>query len=385
MQHLSSQRAQLLIVDDEPLVRDLLSRWLRDEGYACATAESSASAWNYLHAHPVDLLTLDITMPGGSGLDLLERIKQELPDTAVLMLSALGDAANAIRALTAGACGYLIKPVQRAELLIQVRNGLEGRRLVIENREYTTRLEDKVREQTHAIRMAHEETIHRLVRASLYRDTETGAHIKRTGWYSELLAAAAGWDSHRVEQIRLAAPMHDIGKIGIPDSVLLKPGRLTDSEFSIMQTHAELGALILAGSQSAVLCLAQEIARCHHERWDGTGYPAGLRGTEIPESARIVAIVDAYDALTHDRVYRPAMPQREALAILEEGRGTHFDPRLLDLFMSLLPEMRAIAEALTDDEEWIGTVQPASGIQCADDFVPKNKLRELCIQNGETD
>ncbi len=253
----------------------------------------------------------------------------------------------------------------------------------MENREYTTRLEDKVREQTHAIRKAHEETIHRLVKASLYRDTETGAHIKRTGWYSELLAAAAGWDSQQVEQIRLAAPMHDIGKIGIPDAVLRKPGKLTPSEFSVMQTHAELGARILAGSESAVLCLAQEIARCHHEHWDGTGYPAGLRGTEIPESARIVAIVDAYDALTHDRVYRPAMTESEALAILEEGRGTHFDPRLLDLFMSLLPEMRAIAEALTDDEEWIGTVQPASGIQCARELVPKNKLRELCIQNGE--
>jgi putative two-component system response regulator len=383
MQSVNPPRAHLLVVDDEPLVRDLLSRWLRCDGYACAVAESASSAWQQIQDHSFDLVTLDITMPGGSGLDLLDRIKQTLPDTSVLMLSALGDAANAIRALTAGACGYLIKPVEREELLIQVRNGLERHRLVLENREYTTRLEEKVREQTRAIRLAHEETIHRLVRASLYRDTETGAHIKRTGWYSELLAAAAGWDRNRVEQIRLAAPMHDIGKIGIPDAVLRKPGKLTASEFSVMQAHAALGARILAGSQSAVLRLAHEIARCHHERWDGTGYPAGLRGPEIPESARIVAIVDAYDALTHDRGYRPAMPEREALAILEEGRGMHFDPRLLDLFMSLLPEMRAIAEALIDDEDEVGGHNPAGENRYPDSSSHQSGERDRCIQNEE--
>ncbi len=257
--------AQILVVDDESAVRDLLSRWLRNEGYSCATADSPAAAWDQLQGNPVDLVTLDIRMPGGSGLDLLDRIKHALPDTAAIMLTAEGDTAKAIRALTAGAYGYLIKPVERQELLIQVRNALERRRLVIENREHTRELENKVREQTRVIRRAHEETIHRLVKASLYRDEETGAHIKRTGLYSELLAAEIGWDRDRVEQIRLAAPMHDIGKIGIPDAILCKPGKLTPDEFATMQTHARLGAQLLAGSQSPVLQLAQEIALGHHD------------------------------------------------------------------------------------------------------------------------
>jgi len=349
--------ARLLVVEDEPLVRDLLARWLHDEGYSCTTASSAAVAWAHLQAHPVDLATLDITMPGGSGLDLLDQIRHAWPDTAVIMLTAEGDMAKAIRALTAGAYGYLIKPVERQELLIQVRNALAQRRLVIENREYTQELENKVREQTQVIRMAHEEIIHRLVKASLYRDEETGAHIKRTGWYSELLAATIGWDTERVEQIRLAAPMHDIGKIGIPDAILCKPGKLTPDEFAAMQTHAQLGAKLLAGSQSPVLRMAHDIALCHHERWDGSGYPAGLKGTEIPDAARIVAIVDVFDALTHDRVYRPALLEPEVLTILRAGRGTHFDPELLDVFMSLLPAMHIIAEMVTDAEEEDEAVQ----------------------------
>ncbi len=246
----------------------------------CATTDmraqrprSAAAAWDYLQQNPVDLATLDITMPGGSGLDLLDRIRQTQPDIAAIMLTAEGDTAKAIRALTAGAYGYLIKPIERQELLIQVRNALERRRLAIENREYTRDLEDKVREQTRAIRLAHEETIHRLVKASLYRDEETGAHIKRTGWYSELLAGTIGWDRERVEQIRLAAPMHDIGKIAIPDAILCKPGKLTPDEFAVMQAHAQIGADLLAGSQSPVLRMAHEIALGHHEHWDGQRIP----------------------------------------------------------------------------------------------------------------
>jgi putative two-component system response regulator len=368
-----SSPARLLLVDDEPVVRDLLARWLRDDGYSCATASSAATAWAHLQEHPVDLVTLDIRMPGGSGLDLLDQIKQTVPDTAAIMLTAEGDTTKAIRALTAGAYGYLIKPIERQELLIQVRNALERRRLVIENREYTQELENKVREQTRVIRMAHEETIHRLVKASLYRDEETGAHIKRTGWYSELMAATIGWDPERVEQIRLAAPMHDIGKIAIPDVILCKPGKLTHKEVAVMQTHAQLGARLLAGSQSPVLRMACEIALGHHERWDGDGYPSGLHGSEIPEAARIVAIVDVFDALSHDRVYRPALPEQQVLKILRSGRGTHFDPELLDVFLSLLPEMRAIAEALTDVEEEDEAVESSAA-----DFVPSHSHAVSC-------
>lgn len=348
--------ARLLVVDDEPFVRDLLARWLKDEGYACLTADGPAAARHCLERQAVDLVTLDIRMPGGSGLDLLNQIKERWADTAVLMLTAEDNTDSAIRALTAGACGYLRKPVDRQEFRIQVRNGLERRRLVIENRDYTHGLEDKVREQTLALRRAHEETIYHLLKASLYRDEETGAHIKRTGWYSELLAGAIGWSREQVDLIRHAAPMHDIGKIGIPDAILRKPGSLTSDEFAIMQTHADIGATMLDGSESPALLMAREIALCHHERWDGSGYPAALRETAIPEAARIVAIVDVYDALSHDRVYRPAMCESDVLSIMRRGRGLHFDPFLFDAFMSVLPEMRAIAQSITDNDE--GQIAP---------------------------
>ena len=342
--------ARLLVVDDEPLIQDILSRWLRDERYECAAVGGASAAWAYLQDHPIDLVTLDIRMPGGSGLELLDKIKQIFPDTAVLMVSGEGDTSDAIRALTRGAFAFLTKPAERCELLVQVRNGLERRRLAIENREYLCDLEAKVRDQTRTAHEACEETVRRLVKASHYRDDETGAHIQRTGWCSELLAATADWSSESTEQIRLAAPMHDIGKIGIPDAILCKPGKLTPDETAVMRTHTVLGAKMLAGSTSPVLRMAREIALSHHERWDGGGYPAGLAGTEIPVAARIVAIVDVFDALSHDRVYRPAFPEAEVLRLMREGRGSHFDPRLLDIFLSQLPEMRAIARAVPDDD-----------------------------------
>jgi putative two-component system response regulator len=352
--------SQLLVVDDDPSVQALLSRWLDEAGYASARANSAATGWAHLKNHAVDLVTLDARMPGGSGLDLLDRIKQEFPDIAILMLTGEADSSVAIRALTHGAFGYLVKPIEREELLIQVQSALEFRRLVIENRQYMRNLENQVREQTGTIRRAHEETIHRLVTASLFRDEETGAHIRRAGLYSELLAATAGWNSERVDQIRLAAPMHDVGKIGIPDAILRKPGKLTTEEFAIMQTHTVLGANMLSGSASPVLQMAQEIALCHHERWDGNGYHLGLAGCAIPEAARMVAIVDMYDALSHDRVYRKALEEPEVLQMMVDARGSHFEPRLLDIFMSQLPEMRAIAQAEPDEAQEKDVLGPRS-------------------------
>jgi len=223
-------------------------------------------------------------------------------------------------------------------------------------RQYARELEEQVRHQLAVIQEAYEETIYRLVTASRYRDEETGAHIHRTGLCSEILAAAAGWPEDRVQRIGLAAPMHDIGKIGIPDAILRKPSSLTPRETEIMRLHATIGAGMLHGSNSPILKMAEQIARCHHEHWDGSGYPAGLAGHEIPESARIVAIVDVFDALTHDRVYRPAMSREEATDILCAGRGSHFDPDLLDLFLERIPEFEQIAalnpDQTTDDAEF---------------------------------
>ncbi len=210
--------------------------------------------------------------------------------------------------------------------------------------EYTLHLEKRVREQTADIRSAQEEVLVRLAAASQHRDEETGMHIRRTGVLSQALARSGGWVGDELEAIRQAAPMHDIGKIGIPDAILRKPGKLTPQEFEVMKTHTVIGAQILAGSKVPMLRMAREIALNHHERWDGKGYPRGLAGKSIPESARIVSIVDCYDALTHDRVNRPAFSEDVAVAILQKESGKQFDPDLLAEFFRHLPEMRRLAE-----------------------------------------
>jgi len=333
----------ILVIDDERPIRDLIVRWLRNEGFRLLEADSAAAGWALLQSNNVNLVTCDIRMPGESGLDLLSRIQAGYPDTAVLMLTASTDTKTAIQSLTSGAYGYLVKPVEREELLFQVKRGLERRRLVIENREYTQKLESRVRKQTESIRQAHEETIHRLLNAAMLRDEETGAHIRRTGLFSELFTEVLGWPAEEVDNIRLAAPMHDVGKIGVPDAILRKPGKLSDAEFEVMKTHTLIGAEILGGSDWPVLKLAHEIALYHHERWDGTGYPNGVRGEAIPLSARILALVDVYDALTHDRVYRAALPEEEAIDLMIKGRGSHFDPFLFGIFLTLVPELRRIS------------------------------------------
>jgi CHASE1-domain containing sensor protein len=217
-------------------------------------------------------------------------------------------------------------------------------------------LEEKVREQTADIRRAQEEVTYRLISAAQWSDEETGMHIRRTGLLSEVLARAASWYGDDLEVVRQAAPLHDIGKIGIPDAILRKPGKLTHEEFEVMKTHTRIGADILAGSNAPMLQMAREIALNHHERWDGKGYPRGLAGKAIPESARIVAIVDVYDALTHDRVYRPALPENEVLAIMQQGAGTQFDPLLMTLFFLHLSEIRRIAKEYPDESRGGGMV-----------------------------
>jgi len=337
-----------LVVDDESAVRELVSRWLSAQGLLCAQAAAAQAAWAHLQAHETHLVTLDIRMPGRSGSDLLPRISAEYPDTAIIMMTGVEEAHTAIEALTHGACAYLLKPVKREELIFHARRALERRQLILDKRRYTRRLEERVREQTAAIRRGQEETIHRLLSASLWRDEETGTHIRRVGLLSEVLARVAGWSVAEAENIRLAAPMHDIGKIGIPDAILRTPGPLSPEKFRIIQRHTLVGAKILAGSEGPMLKMAEEIALDHHERWDGGGYPAGLAGYAIPEAARIVAIVDEYDALTHDRVYRPAMPEERALAIMQQGAGTHFDPLLLAVFFANLSELSLIAQENPD-------------------------------------
>jgi putative two-component system response regulator len=205
-----------------------------------------------------------------------------------------------------------------------------------------------------------------LVTAAGCRDEETGGHIRRTGLFSEVLALAAGWSPAEAEQLRMAAPMHDVGKIGIPDAILRKPGKLTPQEFELMKQHTTIGARMLHGSNSPVLQLAEKIALSHHERWDGQGYPQGLAGEAIPEAARILAIVDVYDALSHDRVYRSALPDDELMSILQAGQGTHFDPGLLATFFTVLEPIRSIAEQHPDhaDDDSRGFLAAVAGANC---------------------
>ena len=359
----NNPKEMVLVVDDEAFVRDLLVRWLAEAGYNCAQAKDADEAWSHLRSHDVDLVTCDVRMPRCSGTDLLREVKRTMPDVAFVMLTGAGEARTAIAALTSGACGYLLKPVEREELLFHVARALEHRQLIVDKRQYTEGLELKVQEQTVALRHAHEETIHRLVTATMCRDEETGAHIRRTGLFSEVLALAAGWSPREAEQIRMAAPMHDVGKIGIPDVILRKPGKLTAEEYDFMKQHTVIGARMLEGSTSAVLQMAQSIALNHHERWDGTGYPSGKTMDTVPECARIVAIVDVYDALSHDRVYRPALPRDEVLKLMQQGQSTQFDPFLLTCFFTIVEELESIATQNPDSPPCHGKHDPTQILQ----------------------
>ena len=344
-----AETKRALIVDDEDHVRSLISRWLSDEGFECLQAGDAATAYNHLRDRQVHLVTLDITVPGCSGAELMEEVFAICPDVVVLMVTAVQEARTAIDVLRRGASGYLVKPVSREQLIVQARRTIAQRQMLIERRRYTEQLEQQIRQQTVAIRHAHEETIHRLVAASSCRDVETSMHILRTGLLSELLARAMGWSPAEAERIRLAAPMHDVGKIGIPDAILRKPSKLTRQEFEIMKSHTTIGANMLDESSVPMLQMARQIVLSHHERWNGGGYPIGLSGHAIPVAARIMAIVDAYDSLTHDRVYRPAMSEEAALEIIRHGDGKDFDPALLAVFFQSLPGIRGIAARYPDE------------------------------------
>ena len=299
---------KILIVDDEPAIPNLLCRWLVSEGYDCVTASDGASALKSLEEGGVQLVLTDIMMPGMSGVDLLTVIRTLFQDVAVVMVTAVDDKDTGEMALDLGAFGYVTKPFDRNNIFITVKNALERRRLSVLSREYKETLEKEVIKRTAEVRLREEEIIFRLLSATGYRDTETGAHVRRIGSYASVIARALGWSVKEAGDIRLAAPMHDVGKIGIPDAILLKPGPLTHDEFEVMKRHTSIGAQILNDSAVPLLMMASEIALSHHERYGGSGYPQGLVGDAIPESARIVSVVDVYNALVHDRVYRNGVP-----------------------------------------------------------------------------
>ena len=353
---MSEAPEHILIVDDEEPIRRLLARLLGEHGYGCTTATGAAEARALLAAEPFALVLSDVDMPGESGLDLIAHVLTSYPDSAVVMVTGLDDRRYAELALQHGAYGYLLKPFKPNELVINVVNALRRRRLEIENRGHREQLEGTVLERTSALRdtisrletsegelrRLREETIRRLSWAAEFRNHETGEHIVRMSLYCSLIARLAGLGAEQAELVRIASPMHDVGKIGIPDRILLKAGPLTPGQRDVMETHTEIGCRILAGSQTALLDLAATMALTHHERVDGTGYPHGLAGEAIPLEGRIVAIADVFDALTSDRVYRPAFQPDEALAMMLAERGAQFDAALLDGFEGSFDEVLAI-------------------------------------------
>jgi len=235
-------------------------------------------------------------------------------------------------------------PVEPSAFRARIDNLLKRRQMSRQLADYNQNLESKVQRRTREIQDREEEIIQRLASASKYRDQETGGHIRRIGLYAEQMADTLNWEPERVRNLRLASMMHDIGKLGIPDEILQKPGDLTDEEFETMKDHSTIGADIVAESDVAPLKMAQVVARHHHEQWDGSGYPDGLSGETIPEEARVVAVADVYDALVHDRVYRDAMPEKKVLDIIREDSGSHFDPDMVECFLNNLPSIRAIRQ-----------------------------------------
>lgn len=354
--------ANILIVDDEPEVLGLFREVLEVRGHSVEGAFDVIQAQEHLAGAGFDLVVCDINLPGETGLALVRQVADELPDTAIVMVTAVDQPALADEALALGACGYLVKPCRTNDLVITVAVGLRVRDLSRSGRLHVEELESKVLRRTIALHeavqllevntetagMALRETADRLVTALTMRSDETGAHIQRMSRYGARLALAAGITTWSDDEIQVGMMLHDVGKIGVPDSILLKPATLNDEEYDVVKRHPLLGAKLLSEGHSPVLTMGAEIALTHHERWDGGGYPCGLAGEAIPIVGRIAAVADVFDALTSDRVYREALPAEQACEIMAGERGRHFDPDLLDVFLRSLDEMLLIRDAHPD-------------------------------------
>jgi putative two-component system response regulator len=342
-------QVSVLVVDDLALVRVALLRILSKAGYRVREAEDVPSALAVLEEDTIDLILCDIQMPGASGLDLVRAIQDRIPDTSVVMVSSLEDADIAIECLQQGAFGFVLKPFQPREILVQVNGALRRRMLEIAYRDREAQLAQKVREQTVEIRDSREEIALRLITASEHRDNETGMHVRRIGLYAAEMAKLLGWDQQQVDTIQSAAPMHDIGKIGVPDAILQKPSSLTEEEWVMMKRHTSMGATILKGSTVPFIQMGARIAIGHHEKWDGSGYPKGLKGEAIPLESRITALVDVYDAVSNRRHYKESWPEDRVIELIQRGSDTHFDPHLVSVFMAHLDRFRAILLSNPDE------------------------------------
>lgn len=344
-------QSRILIVDDEPSNLKLLDRMLRGQGYETLTLvdDPREVITRYQAARP-DLILLDINMPHLDGYQVMEQLNA-LNDPLmppIVILTAQHGRDYLLRALAGGARDFVGKPFDRNELLMRVRNLLDAHlahRMLHDQKDV---LEQMVHERTEELHRTRLQVVQRLGMAAEYRDEETGGHILRMSHICALLARAGGQDAAQCDLILNASPMHDIGKIGIPDVILCKPGRFEPQEWEIMKTHAAIGADLLDGDDSDLMRMARDIAHTHHEKWDGSGYPNGLSGEDIPLAGRIAALADVFDALTSERPYKKPWTVEAAMELIRENSGRHFDPLLVEIFLSELPRIVAIREQFSD-------------------------------------
>jgi len=353
--------ANILVVDDEPANLKLMERILASRGYSnVMSTQDPRQVKEMFLAQDTDLIILDLNMPYMDGYQVMEELKglEDVHLPPILVVTAQNSSDYRQRALDNGGSDYVTKPFDAREVLSRVRNLLEVQLAQKYMRKQNELLDEKVQERTLALRLAHHrlqqtqlQVVRRLGRAAEYRDNETGLHIIRMSKIAELLGRAAGMSKETSTLLLNAAPMHDIGKIGIPDHILLKPGKFEPGEWEIMKTHAQIGADILSGDESELLTMAREIALTHHEKWDGSGYPNGLEGEDIPLVGRVTALADVFDALTSERPYKNAWPVEKAVNLIKDEQGKHFDPELVEHFLNLLQEITDIRDKYAEPEE----------------------------------
>jgi putative two-component system response regulator len=334
------ENAKILIVDDQETNIQLLERILKRAGYSqIHSTDSPRLAIPIFHEVQPDIILLDLHMPDMDGRQLLQLLTPLIPKTMflpIVILTADVTPKSKREALLLGANDFLTKPLDSVEVLLRMRNLLQTRFLNLAVQQYNQQLEERVKQRTMELELAQSAIIECLAKASEYRDDSTGEHAYRVGEMAKKLASALGYSIEQAEMIRLAASLHDLGKIGIPDNILLKPSSLTAEEFEIMQTHTTIGNEILPKAPFPLLEFARNIALSHHERWDGTGYPHGLAGDGIPLEAQIVSIVDVYDALTHRRPYKSSWTSERAMAEIANQRNKQFNPKVVDTFFQIL-------------------------------------------------
>jgi putative two-component system response regulator len=350
----------ILVVDDQLQNVELLEAQLVPLGYEIIRAANGKDAQTIITGNEIDLMLLDIMMPGMDGFEVIRRVRQGTKTRLlpIILVTALRETEDRIKGIEAGCDDFISKPVDKMELFARVRSLLKVKDYNDLMLNYRKELESEVTARTEQLKQALEriktaslDTIYRLSVASEYKDKDTGAHIKRMSRYSVAVARRMGLDENTIETILYSAPMHDLGKIGIPDQILMKPAILDPAEWKIMKMHTVIGAKILQGSDAEFIKSGESIALSHHEKWDGSGYPNGVKGQEIPIAGRIVAIADVFDALTSKRPYKEPFTIEKSLAIVKEGRGTHFDPDVVDAFFDIQEEILNIKKQYNEDNQ----------------------------------